>query len=232
MIHDMLKQIRIAKGFSQEEMSAILGVSRPTYAEIEKGTGEVTLSALRRMSKRIGVSLSSLVAGEDFQVEAETVQALEKYKSMLLYLLHCGADSKDGKITKTKLAKLLYLVDFAWFYEHLESMSGLMYRRLPYGPVPDQYFRAIDELTDNKQVAISTSAKGAIMISHVEDVPPTYGLSKQEIALMQAVCKKWKDKNTIDIVNFTHNQLPWKLCGENELIPYELIIQEDPDHVY
>lgn len=232
MINKLLKQIRTAKELSQEQMAEILGVSRPTYADIEKGVGEVTLSALGRVAKELGVSLGSLVVGEDFQTEQEINKALQKYKSMLLYLLHCGADAKDGKITKTKLAKLLYLADFAWFYENLKPMSGLAYRRLAYGPVPDQYFRAIDELTDSKQIAITTSSKGALMIAAVEDTAPTYGLSKQEMALMQAICRKWKDRNTTDIVNFTHDQLPWKLCRENEVIPYELIIQEDPEHVY
>lgn len=229
MIHNTLKQVRTSLEYSQEQMAGLLGVSRPTYADIEKGKGEITLSALKRLAEKTGISINSLLTREDMIVEADNQQALNKYKKMLLYMLHCGADN-DGKITKTKLAKLLYLADFSWFYRNLSSMSGLTYRRIQYGPVPDQYFRALEELIDANQIQMSSGS--AHLISAMEKNPPTQGLSKDEQALIKSVCKKWKGKNTGDIVEFTHSQLPWKLCKENELIPYELIIQEDPEHVY
>lgn len=229
MIHKTLQGLRNAFGMSQEQMAELLGVSRPTYAEIEKGNSEVTMSQLERLAEKTGLSVSSLVTREDIRVETANQGAINKYKKMLLYMLHHGADN-DGKITKTKLAKLLYLADFAWFYQNLVPMSGLTYRRIKYGPVPDQYFRALEELVDDHQIRISDGT--AQMISAIEGKPPTMGLTAEEQALIKSVCKKWKGKNTADIVEFTHEQLPWKLCKENELIPYELIIQEDPEHVY
>jgi len=210
-------------------MAGLLGVSRPTYADIEKGKGDVTVSSLKRLAEKTGISINSLLSGEEMVVESQNQEALKKYKKMLLFMLNCGADN-DRMITKTKLAKLLYLADFAWFYRHLSSMSGLTYRRIKYGPVPDQYFRAIEELIDENQITMRTG--DAHMISPVEKNPPTLGLSKDEQALIKQICKKWKGKNTADIVEFTHGQLPWKLCKENELIPYELIVQEDPEYVY
>lgn len=229
MLNNKLKQVRAALGHSQEQMAGLLGVSRPTYAEIEKGKGEITISSLNRLSEKTGISISSLLAGEEMVVEAKNQEALKKYKKMLLYMLSCGADA-DQRITKTKLAKLLYLADFAWFYKNLASMSGLTYRRIKYGPVPDQYFRALEELVEDNQIQINSG--NAHMISAVEKTPPSKGLTEEEKALIKQICKKWKGKNTSDIVEFTHSQLPWKLCKENELIPYELIIQEDPGYVY
>lgn len=229
MIHKTLQQVRSALGYNQEQMAELLGVSRPTYAEIEKGKGEITVSSLERLANKTGISINSLLTQEDFRVEAANQEALNKYKNMLLYTVHCGAES-DGKITKTKLAKLLYLADFSWFYKHLNPMSGLTYRRLPYGPVPDQYFRALDELVSDHQITVSQGE--AHLIKAIEKTPPTYGLTKEEQTLIKDICKKWKGKNTKDIVDFTHDQLPWKLCKDNELIPYELIIQEDPEYVY
>lgn len=229
MIHKTLQQVRSALGYNQEQMAELLGISRPTYAEIEKGKGEITISSLEKLADKTGVSINSLLSQEDFRVEAANQEALNKYKNMLLYAVHCGAGS-DGKIPKTKLAKLLYLTDFTWFYKHLSAMSGLTYRRLQYGPVPDQYFRALDELVDDHQITISEGE--AHLIRATEKTPPTHGLSKEEQTLIKDICKKWKNKNTKDIVDFTHEQLPWKLCKNNELIPYELIIQEDPEHVY
>ncbi|MEK7075592.1 MAG: type II toxin-antitoxin system antitoxin SocA domain-containing protein [Patescibacteria group bacterium] len=229
MINKKLLQIRTVFDYTQEQMAEILGVSRPTYSEIEKGNGEITLQSLRKLASKTGLSINSLLVQEDMVLEAQNDEALKKYKTMLLYALNCGADD-DGKITKTKLAKLLYLLDFSWYYKHFKSMSGLTYRRIQYGPVPDQYFRVLEELLSERQIKVSTG--DAHMISATEKSLPTHGLNKAEIFQIQEVCRKWKNKNTQDIVNFAHEQLPWKICKQNELIPYELIIQEDPEHVY
>jgi len=57
-------------------------------------------------------------------------------------------------------------------------------------------------------------------------------LSDEEKDLLDRICAFWKDKRTSEIVNFTHEQKPWKMCRDGEYIPYSLIIQEDPNHVY
>jgi hypothetical protein len=67
---------------------------------------------------------------------------------MLLNAIYYGSDA-DGKIPKTKLAKLLYLIDFISYYEQSSSISNLEYRKLPLGPVPYEYFEILDELKNN-----------------------------------------------------------------------------------
>ena len=57
-------------------------------------------------------------------------------------------------------------------------------------------------------------------------------IGKEEQKLIEKISAKWKSKNTKEIVAFTHNQLPYAICLENEIIPYELITQEDPEDVY
>ena len=57
-------------------------------------------------------------------------------------------------------------------------------------------------------------------------------LDADEKVLIKKITNKWKGVRTREIVNFTHDQLPYKLCAPDEVIPYELITQEDPDHVY
>jgi len=152
---------------------------------------------------------------------------------ILTYIRNAGSD-KDGKITKTKLAKLVYLSDFAWFYRKLESMSGMPYRKIQYGPVPDSYFRAIDELFEDGKIAISPTEDGAMLISETRNGAKVIlsEINKEEEKLIKDISKKWKGKNTKEIVAFTHNQLPYAICSDNEIIPYELITQENPEDVY
>ena len=146
--------------------------------------------------------------------------------------------SRDGKVPKTKLAKLLYLADFAWYYDNLNSMSGMPYRKITYGPVPDMFFRALDELEESGKILIErkpgSDGKEAILIKEVDSNSnqKLNEISDKEKKRISEVAIKWKNKTTNDIVNFTHNQLPYFLCRENQVIPYSLITQEDPDKVF
>ena len=68
---------------------------------------------------------------------------LKKLQQIIEYCIAYGA-MKDGKITKTKLAKLVYLVDFAKFYEFLVPMTGFEYKKLPFGPVTVEFFSVLE----------------------------------------------------------------------------------------
>ena len=220
-----IKTLRNERGFSQSELAIKLGMSRPSYIAIEQGKKELTLSEAEKLSEIFGVSLKEMESG----ISAN----YEKYKQMILSYIR-NAGSKDGCITKTKLAKLVYLADFAWFYNHLESMSGMQYRKIRYGPVPDSYFRAVDELFEDGQIEITPTEDGAMLISQTRNGAKIAlsEISKDEEKLIKSISDKWKDKNTQEIVTFTHNQLPYAVCSDNEIIPYELITQENPGDVY
>jgi len=218
--------LRAKRGFSQADLAIKLSISRPSYIAIEQGKRELTLSEAEKLSEVFGVSLKEMESG----VSAN----YEKYKQMILACIRNAGSKKDGKITKTKLAKLVYLADFAWFYKHLESMSGMQYRKIQYGPVPDSYFRAMDELFELGQIEITPTEDGAMLISETRNGAKVSlsEINNEEEKLIKNISSKWIGKNTQEIVTFTHNQLPYAICSDNEIIPYELITQENPEDVY
>jgi len=225
---EKIKKFRNERGLSQEQIAKAIGVSRPTYTAIESGKQKLSLEEAKKLAGIFSISVDELSSGN--------ISNIQKYKHMILTFLRMNI-SKDGKIPKTKLAKMLYFADFAWFYDHLESMSGMSYRKIEYGPVPDAFFRALDELESDGKINIdskSDNGKDIYLVSENESNrnEKIQTISAEEKILMKKITEKWKNKNTKDIVNFTHNQLPYLLCRENELIPYELITQEDPDLVY
>lgn len=220
----LIKDLRIKKGLKQEDIVKKLDMSRSSYIAFEQGKTELNFSQIVKLSDIFGVSLE--------QVESGMQPNYEKYKQMVLAYIREAADT-DGSILKIKLAKMLYLADFAWYYDNLESMSGMQYRRLKYGPVPDEYFRAIDELEQEGKITINRKAEMFLISENRGSKKQVLDeLSKQEAKLIKQIAKKWKDKRTNEIVDFTHNQLPFKLCTPDEIIPYELITQEDPQYVY
>ncbi len=221
-----IKTLRNKRGFSQFELAKKLGMSRPSYIAIEQGKKELTLSEAEKISEIFGVSLKEMESG----ISAN----YEKYKQIILAYIRNAGSKKDGRITKTKLAKLVYMADFAWFYNHLESMSGMQYRKIQYGPVPDSYFRAIDELFEDGQIEITPTEDGAMLISQTRNGEKIAlsEINKDEEKLIKNISDKWKDKNTKEIVTFTHNQLPYLMAENEEFISYGLITQENPKDVY
>ena len=221
-----IKTLRNKRGFSQFELAKKLGMSRPSYIAMEQGKRELSLSEAEKLSEIFGVSLKEMESG----ISAN----YEKYKQIILAYIRNVGSKKDGRITKTKLAKLVYLADFAWFYNHLESMSGMQYRKIQYGPVPDSYFRAIDELFEDGQIEITPTEDGAMLISQTRNGAKIAlsEINKDEEKLIKNISDKWKDKNTKEIVTFTHNQLPYLMAENEEFISYGLITQENPEDVY
>lgn len=227
-IAERIRRLRNERGLSQAEVASNLGISRPSYIEIEKGKKELKLSQLMMLASMLRIPAeelqfdSAMVATNDF--------SMPKLKQIILNCIRFGGATNDSKITKTKLAKLVYLAEFKWFYDQLQPLTGFAYRRLAQGPVPDAYFRAIDELFDEQLIDIKRQGS-AFMIS-LNEAAPRDLLTKDELATIKSVSQKWRPSNTQQIVDFTHKQLPWKICRPGELIPYELIIQEDPENVY
>jgi len=221
-----IKSLRETKGITQDEMAKKLGMSRPTYIAVEKGTRELTVSEFDVLAGVLGVSMDELDLG--------MVADFEKYKQMILMYLR---SSGEEGVRRTKLAKLVYLADFAWFYYRLESMSGMPYRRLQYGPVPDAYFRALLELEEEGKITVTTEEDDdKVSYTYHESssnkADKLSTISGDEKDLIKKIFTNWKDKKGSELVNFTHNQLPWAICHENEIIPYSLITQEDPDNIF
>ena len=227
-----LEQARIHRGFTQDQVANAIGLSRPTYALVEAGKRDITLSQAENVAAMLRITIDELRGAPDgVNTFGDLSGAMEKYKQIILNALYYGAD-KDGRTTKTKLAKLVYLADFTWYYKELIPMSGMSYRKLPQGPVPDVYFRAIDELVEDGTLTLE-SRKQAFMLSMSElGDAPSSRLSKEEQTLIQKVSAAWKGKQTREIVDFTHQQLPWLICRDGEVIPYGLITQEEPERVY
>jgi transcriptional regulator with XRE-family HTH domain len=224
--YKFVKEYRLKGGLSQAEIAEKIGISRSSYIAFEQGKTELNLSEAVKLADIFGISLEEMKGG--------LKPNYAKYKQMILAYLRSDIGI-GGKVPKTKLAKLLYLADFSWFYKHLESMSGMSYRKIQYGPVPDSYFRAIDELFVDGAIEIdSASQDGAFLISETRSSERNelVELNTDEKSLIKDISSKWKDKRTQDIVKFTHDQLPYQICEDNEIIPYGLITQEDPGHVY
>lgn len=228
-----IRELRKIYGLSQEQVAGAIGINRSTLVAVEKGDRELNSEELGKLADYLGIDISELVAQE--------IPDYEKYEQMILeivdtYILETVSESHPtGKsLPKTFLAKLLYLTDFSWFYNELKPMSSMKYRKIEYGPVPDQFFRIYEEMMDEGKLSTEISDRGAYWtrLTRAGKANLRSKLNTEEKKIIHKVVKKWKDANTREIAAFTHAQLPYQVSRNEQFIPYELITQEEPEHVY
>ena len=115
-LHKKIKALRKKNTFSQEYMAGKLGMSRPTYMQIEQGERELTISEAQKLASIFGMTLEDLFKGKgreikvDFEPEKKTKekkpeirisvpqQNLKKFREVLLYVLEkVGARPNIGE---------------------------------------------------------------------------------------------------------------------------------------
>lgn len=224
---EKLAQVRTEFGYSQDQMAEMLDLKgRQSYAAVESGDKGLTIEQVDILTKRFPQQFDDF---SGFAVYDSL--GVKKYRQMILSMIEAGADGQ-GKITKTKLAKLVYLADFTWYYRELEPMSGLPYIRLKHGPVAQAYFQILDDLEEEESIKRENSGKSILISLNEATKQLSDLLSNSELNLIKCLGEAWSQKRTAEIVAFTHRQLPWQICHEEEIIPYGLITQEEPEEVY
>jgi uncharacterized phage-associated protein len=127
--------------------------------------------------------------------------------------------------------KLLYYIDFISFSERRSPVTGDVYYKLPYGPVPTFVKNEIDnlELPPGSEVvsqlsdslALQEKTYGKVVIKKVTNYN-LQKLSDYEKGLIDEVIQKIGSKSSTFLTNKTHKEKPYLLTNANSVIDYEL----------
>ncbi len=212
-----LRNARKQRGLTQEDVAQVLGISRPTYTKIEEGDKDITIHQADLLKVHFGIDLLASAQADE--------TAIKKFRDMMLAVIHFAGADGDGRIPKTKLAKLLYFCDAQWFLDYAQPMSSMVYRKLPQGPVPYEFFQSVDQMADNGTISIKFSGL-AQMIGAAEPFSAANSrLSKEEICLIERVCSKWKARRTDAIVAQSHDHPTWQQAVDYAPINMSLLKQ-------
>ena len=226
-----VKSLRLEKKYSQDEVAEKISISRSSYISIEKGTKHLSLDEAKKIANIFNITVNDLMncdkSGE------------EKFKEMIFLFLKKAKES-GHQIKKTKLAKLLYFTDFTKYFYKDESISNFEYRKIQFGPVPEEYFRIIQELEDDSMIEIEQrqweddSDKTSYIITNtiVSSSREIKLLEKYDQKLISQIWDKWKNARSKEIVNYTHQQFPYKDTKSGHVISYDLIKRETEKTVF
>lgn len=237
-----LKKIRQKEGISQEFLAKKIGISRPTYAQIENSERDISVKEAQKISQFFGLSL------EDFLNEKENIEPkikiektkkqknqkkemrisvpqerIEKFKEVLLYILErIGAKSNIGEAV---VCKLMYFIDFDYYEKFEEQLIGAKYIKNHFGPTPAAFTEIIKQM--EKDGDLMSVTKKYFQHDQKKYLPlrsaNLSNFSAQEKELIDWEIERFKDFNAVKMSNYSHKDVPW--IGANDLQPinYEAV---------
>lgn len=126
-----------------------------------------------------------------------------------------------GEVFPTKLNKLMFYCDFCHYRKFGQSISGLQYKALNFGPVPVHYATIYDNIQDLDKRMIEAHGMVGSLFSYYGNIQPEL-LDNTEIQTINHVVERLKPFSVSEIIEASHAEKGWiKNNTEYHLIPYE-----------
>ncbi len=148
-------------------------------------------------------------------------------------LMFFAEKTNRNKIGKTKMAKLLFALDFEHFKQTGRFVTGLNYFAYPKGPYPKEIMEEMTEKSFPRDLSRylalilkgDTKDDGGFLFRVKEGKKPDLSLfSPREIEIMENLAEMWGDYNARDIVHWSHSRgTPWQTVWEKEGRRFDLI---------
>jgi len=246
MVKDLFKKIKALRkenNFSQEYVARELGMSRPTYMQIEQGKREITITEAKKLARIFSISFEDFLAGKasKYKVIIEkkaiskssntqirvTKKNLEKFKQVLLYVL--GKVGSKPNVGETVIHKLLYFIDFNYYEKFEENLMGATYIKNHHGPTSIELKKIIADMQKNGEIEAVKSQyfkyeqKKYLPIKR----PNLDSFSAREIEHIDDVLARLSDQNAREIENYSHGDIPWKVAEDGKPLSYESVFYRD-----
>lgn len=243
MLEKFIIQQRSKYNMTQEHLASELGISRPTYVQIEKGKREITISEAGRLSDIFNMTLNDFLAGrepkhkvilsdralkEQSSIKIRvTEKNLEKFKQVILYVL--GKVGSKPNVGETVLHKLFYFIDFDYYEKYEENIMGATYIKNHHGPTSIELGSIIENMQKSGELeAVQSKYFKYEQKKYLPHKRPNLDiLSAREIEHIENVLARLSDKNAKEIENYSHEDIPWKSAQDGEPLSYESVFYRD-----
>lgn len=145
----------------------------------------------------------------------------EKFTEMVVYF------SEQIEPFKTKMNKLLFYADFLMFKQSCFSISGVRYKAIDMGPVPNNFQSLFEYLANKEEIDVYTTefpnGYTGEQFKARKDRPFKVDLfSENELGVLEKVATAFKPTSTNDIIELSHLEEAWKKNEKDKsVISYE-----------
>lgn len=244
MLSKFIKKLRLKNNFNQSYVAKYIGVSRPTYMQIEKDERELTITEAKKLADLFGLSLDSFLNQQEIivkfngkkDIKKDNIRIdvpqdkVDKFKEVFLYILsQVGAKPNIGM---TVLYKLLYFIDFNYYEKYEEQLIGATYIKNHFGPTPVFFSKIVEEMKKNDELEEVNSK----FFSHDQKkyLPKRQAnllkISANELQMIDQVLFKFSDKTAKELSEYSHTDTPWMVKKQGEVLDYESVFYRDEIH--
>lgn len=126
---------------------------------------------------------------------------------------------KEKGLFPTKLNKEMFYADFLHYKRHGQSISGLQYQAIQYGPVPVHYDTIYDNIDGiDKEIVVAHDMESTRLSCSSCD---TAVFGEPELKTLEDVFSKIHPMSTQEVIEKSHEEDAWKRYRNgNQLIPY------------
>ena len=246
MFSKFIQQLRKKNNLTQKFLASKIGVSRPTYMQIEQGERDLTITEAQKLADIFGIPFDDFRRGKDSSITAEIKKDkikpkmkkqeirisvpqknLKKFKEVLLYvLLKVGGKPNVGEAV---IYKLLYFIDFDFYEKFEEQLVGATYIKNHYGPTPVEFKAVVDDMIQGGEVVkvegkyFNYPQRKYLALRR----PNLDVLSGREIKHIDDVLTRLSDKNAKEMKNYSHEDIPWKTAENGRPLSYESVFYRD-----
>jgi len=247
-IGKFIKILRERNELTQEFVSEIIGISRPTLNKIEANKTDLSLKQAKKVSNLFNISIDDLLNCKEIEsillVDSNKEKAKErntirvsipeinfrKFKEVILYILNrVGAKPNVGE---TVIYKLLYFIDFDFYEKYEEHLLGGTYIKNHYGPTPVEFKKIInDMIAQNEVTKINSKYFKYPQKKYLPIRDPKLEILKaHEIKHIDEVLSRLSDKTAKELSDFSHKDVPWITAKEGEPIDYESVFYRTKEY--
>jgi len=229
-----IKALREFDGMSQEDLAQKIGLSRVAISQVEQGNRSVDFLELAKIAEVFKLKTDYFLIEDELPDIKLTKNQKKvnnfdqkKLKNVILYILEkCAGKPNVGE---TVLYKLLYFIDFDNFEINNQSISGLDYIHLQYGPVPaaSQYLPVIEAMKSGQELKIIIQDYFGLKIKRYINLIryDIDSLCPKETKVIDDVIGALSNMSASQIEEYSHGDAPWQLTGGKEVIPYNLVFE-------
>ena len=242
LIGQRIAELRKIRGLSQDELAQRIKISRSSLTQIELGNRNIDILELQQLALVLNFSLDDFMSvnftattpivenNENLKTEERisipTLQ-INKFKNVLLYILErCAGKPNVGE---TVLYKLLYFSDFNYYELYEEHLTSAVYRKLPFGPVPQKLDSIIHQMIESKTLQkVKTVYHGFPQTRYLPLEKADLRLLKaSETEIIDRVIEQMSDWSANAISNYSHKDMPWLASKDGSEINYELVFYRE-----
>ena len=228
---DEISGLREHYGLSAAKMSQILGFGINQYRMYEDGEVPSVSNARTIIAAREKEVFMSFVEASKSEMSEQEYQRIRKkvkaangdYKPIVQPSEYTGFRSLStdkvanvvrliistiGSTFVTKMNKLLFYADFIHYKKHGYGITGITYKALPFGPVPERWGTIYSSLSGiDMEEFVYPSGQSGVKLEAIENTDNI--LNESELSTVEKVCTLFSNMSAGEISQTSHLEKGW-----------------------